>query len=319
MRIKQLPEDFVVEEVMDLTLEKQGTYAYYLLRKQDITLHEALQDLAEKLRIREKYINVAGIKDKHAITTQHISISRGPKKDLKNKHYSLKFLGHGDCRINLGMLEGNRFIITVRDIQERPEQPSQFLNTFGEQRFGMHRNNQEIGRLIVQGRLKEAADLLAVQHREVAAHLADHPKDAVGAIRRLRKDIALLYIHAYQSFLWNRVAKELAKREKEQCLVPLLGISTEFVDKDIETIYRSILQEEGIRLTDFIIRKIPELTTDGAERRLYIDVKDMKIGALKDDELNKGKKKVVLSFGLPKGSYATEVIAQCRWAGHRWT
>ena len=68
------------------------------------------------------------------------------------------------------------------------------------------------------------------------------------------------------------------------------------------------MQNEQIEFNDFVIRAIPDLSSEGSERELYAEVKDMKIGELEKDELNKGKKKVKISFSLDKGSYATEVV-----------
>ena len=53
---------------------------------------------------------------------------------------------------------------------------------------------------------------------------------------------------------------------------------------------------------DFIIRPLKEIGAEGGERNLLIDVKDFKM-------VKEGKDTKV-SFFLPKGCYATEVIRQ---------
>ena len=68
------------------------------------------------------------------------------------------------------------------------------------------------------------------------------------------------------------------------------------------------MQEEDLSFNDFIIKQIPELTLEGELRNVFVEVKDMKIGKKEQDELNPEKKKVKVSFTLPKGSYATMLI-----------
>ena len=78
----------------------------------------------------------------------------------------------------------------------------------------------------------------------------------------------------------------------------------------IGEIIEAIMEKEGITDRDFIIRKIPEISAEGTERDMFIEVKDLEIGNLEDDELNNGKKKSRIKFFLQKGSYATEFIRQ---------
>ena len=94
--------------------------------------------------------------------------------------------------------------------------------------------------------------------------------------------------------------------------IPIAGFGTEFKDYDaiIEKIINKIMDDEGLCLRDFIIRRIPELSSEGGIREMYAEAKNLKIGKLEDDELNKGKKKIKISFILDKGCYATEFIKQ---------
>ena len=110
--IKQQPEDFIVEEVLTLSIQEKGEYSYYRLKKTNLEQNKALDIIAKVFNINRKYINIAGMKDKAAITTQTISIRNGPKKNIKKDDLELTFLGHGDERISLGQLEKNKFIIT---------------------------------------------------------------------------------------------------------------------------------------------------------------------------------------------------------------
>ena len=64
----------------------------------------------------------------------------------------------------------------------------------------------------------------------------------------------------------------------------------------------NILKEEGVKLRDFIIRQIPELSSEGAYRDLFVEIYNL--------DIKKTKQGYILKFKLKKGSYATEVIKQ---------
>ena len=303
-RIKQLPEDFIVKEINDFEFDTIGPYTYYLLKKTNYNTISAIKKICDTWKIREKYVNFAGTKDKVAITEQFLSIKGGPKRDLDIKDINLKLLGFQPERLNLGMLKGNYFEITVRNIEKSPEIKNKFLNLFDSQRFGNKNNNQIIGKLILKGKFKEACDEII----ETKEYLTNSPTDFIGALRSIPKKILRLYVHAYQSFLWNSIVKIVSKYEENNINIPIIGFGTEFEDKKIEALYDNIMLEENISLRDFINRKIPELSEEGTIRELYVEPKDMILGDLENDELNESMKKIVIKFSLPPGAYATNII-----------
>jgi len=314
--LKAVPEDFIVEELKDLKNIEKGDYSYYILRKKDIGTAETIGKISRKLHIDKKYINFAGNKDKKAVTSQHISISKGPENDFEEEKWSLKFIGKFKERINLGDLQGNHFEITIRNIEVVPEIKNRFINYFDEQRFS--KNNSEIGKLIVKKDFKNACEL--IENENIENFLSEKPNEYANALKAEKK-LVKIYIHAYQSYLWNKYVSEYVKKygrniqsldcslgklyfgDVESKKIPLIGFGTE-LDDEMEI----LLKEEGISQRDFLIRSIPELSSEGAERDLVVEAENVKIGKLIDDDLNKGKKKIVISFDLPKGSYATMFI-----------
>ena len=71
---------------------------------------------------------------------------------------------------------------------------------------------------------------------------------------------------------------------------------------------KNIIDEEKIAERDFIIRQIPELSSEGDQRAAFVKVNDFKMVKKEKDELNKSKLKLKVKFSLPKGSYATVFI-----------
>ncbi len=86
----------------------------------------------------------------------------------------------------------------------------------------------------------------------------------------------------------------------ENIKIPIVGYATIYENKEIKNIVKKILKELEIKERSFIIKAIPELSNEGDERNLTIDITDLNI------EKQEGKYKV--TFTLPKGCYATIVI-----------
>ncbi|MFH1591578.1 MAG: tRNA pseudouridine(13) synthase TruD [archaeon] len=303
--LKQIPEDFVVDEILDISPGQKGGYAYYHLKKKGMTTPQAITRAARLFHVPVRVINYCGLKDKDAVTTQYISVREGVGKNKEGKDISLHYLGRGKDRLAVGMLSGNRFRITVRNLDTAPKPIDRMLNLFGEQRFGHGGMNAEIGFMLIKNKFSEAARALAVRHHDVADALEENPTNAIGAIRSLSKRIQLLYIHAAQSALWNQAAVHPAAPE----MLPLIGFETELSPAE-ETVYTPILEKESLRPEDFVIRQLQGLSACGDQRKVRVELRDLEISFLQEDDLNRGKKKCVVGFSLPKGSYATVAIIQ---------
>ena len=309
-KIKQVPKDFFVREIPIYSLDEEGDYSYFTLHKENISTIDAVSILAKKLSIPLKRIGYAGNKDKVAITEQIISI-----KDVEanaigkvNLPFRLEFIGKGVNPISLGDLEGNYFRIVVRNLSMSRIKMSyleRIPNYFGTQRFS--EKNIEIGKAILMRNFGKAVEL--IDQREVKEYLELHTGDFIGAIRVLPLKLRKMYIHAYQSWVWNLTVevylkRKLLKNEK----IPIVGFGTELGKDKISVIIKKILKKEGVGLRDFVIKQFPELSSEGSSRDLFMNVKDFKIISIQEDDLNKGKFKAMVSFSLNPGSYATVLI-----------
>ncbi len=310
MLLKSIPEDFIVEEITPLHFDDKGTYSYYTLKKINTDHNTALQIIADTLKINRKYINVAGIKDKRAITMQYLSISQGQKMDIKKENVGLTFLGTGKERIHLGQLEGNNFTIIVRNITpeemknfEKNKQNLRIPNYYDNQRFGAYKDNAVIGKFFLRRQWKKAGNILKERETSIRCYLQAHATDFIGALRTLSKQQLRMYLHACQSYLWNETVKELIKEnvKLKNEKIPLIGFEIECDDKQILHIIEKIMKQEGIKERDFIIREIPELSSSGGGRMLFMDIKNFSYEII-------DSKTITLQFTLGKGSYATIVM-----------
>jgi tRNA pseudouridine13 synthase len=301
--IKSAPEDFYVKEIIELKTQEKGSYAYYWLKKANLSTIEAVDIISKKLGIPKKFFNFAGTKDKIAITEQAISIKGGAKKDYDFGNIQLTFIGYSGEPINLGTNSGNYFEIILRDAEKIPKKRNWMINYFDDQRFSD--KNVDVGRAIIKKDFKTAAELLKDE-------IIVEGNDFVGALRQADKKIVKFYINAYQSYLWNKAVSLLfsGKRIKyslgelnvpdkkpKQSSFPIIGFGTD------ENKVKEILEEEKISTRDFVIKQMPELSSEGTEREVVVEVKDLKIEDL-------GSKTIKFSFSLPKGSYATMLVKE---------
>ncbi len=320
MKIKQQCEDFFVKEINKLSFNKTGNYNYFLLEKKNFTTERAIEKICKILNIKRKNIGYAGNKDKIAVTQQYISIFNCKKNNnLNQNNIKLTFLGKGNERICLGDLQANYFEIVIRDLNNyNIKTPQKIFNYFGEQRFS--KDNVEIGKAIIKKDFEKAINLL-IKHtgdyeQKIKQYIKQNPNNYINALRLTPKKILQIFVHSYQSYLWNKVINtynvSINKKNTNthNVSIPILGFGTEFKDKKIEGIYNQLMEKEGITQRDFIIRSLPQLSSEGTERNMFAEIKDFKIINKSKDELNNKKYKIKVRFTLPKASYATEVIRQ---------
>src|SRR3989344_1530087 len=306
--LKQIPEDFKVKETINLKLLNKGGYKCYLLKKKNFTTNDAISLLSKKFRINFKDFGYAGNKDKKALTEQFISIKTN--RDLKNFNFEnifLEFKGHLSDKIHLGNNLGNEFEIVVRNLSKKYAKINEIVNYFDEQRFS--KNNVLIGKLLLQRKFKEICNLLDVNN-----------------LNKLSKKELRFYLHSYQSYLFNKAASTYLKKYKnykkveyslgefifpkksEKLKFPL--ISFDFKSGKKDKINLDILNSEGIKLDQFIVREHPWLIEETTYRDVFVKVKNFKTLKYIKDDLNSGKFKQIIKFSLPKGSYATILVKQ---------
>ena len=315
--IKQTPEDFYVEEIPKLKKKEKGDYLYFILEKKNFNTMDVIKILSKRLNIEAKKFNVAGLKDKNAYTKQYVSV-KGVLWDrinrIKINNIKLSFFGYGNERIKLGQVKKNRFRIVVRDIDKKHEKINFIENYFDEQRF--RGKNAIIGKALVKREFRKVCYNLRLKWENA---------DYVNAIRKLGNKLLRFYINSYQSYLWNEAVSIYLKKhckhfyevdymlgkfvfsdEKiKNAKVPIVGFLTE-LKGEFDEIYKELLEIEGIKKEDFLIKEIKEISSEGNSRNMIEDF-NMKVTYAKD-ELRKGKLKAILEFELNPGSYATIAV-----------
>jgi tRNA pseudouridine13 synthase len=337
-QIKQIPKDFIVKEVPSFVFNKEsGKYLIYKLKKTNRNTEDCIQFICKVLKTKRKFVGVAGTKDKNAVTEQYISIfnvqnTKNRVEGLKDRfeNFSLEFIGFHNSPLSLGDLKGNRFEIVIRNLEKEfeIEKPYFIVNYFDDQRFSI--NNKEVGRAIIKKDFKNAVKLLKEQNNLDEETINLYKTDYIKIIRHIPIKILKMFIHSYQSYLFNGLCKKIILEKKYTYLestysqgklffltkepntklnvsLPLIGFGFE-MEGGFVNLVDEIIKEENLDLRDFIIRQIPELSSFGAQRDFLIPISNFSKEDFLDDELNIGKKKVKIAFEIGKGSYATIVL-----------
>src|SRR5262245_8890154 len=116
MKLKQLPEDFQVEELTDVAAGAEGPFALYRLEKTGWTTPDALAALRRRWKLSPRRLSYGGLKDRHARTVQYLSIFHGPKRDLEHHQVRVTYLGQTGEAYSSAQFRGNRFVLTLRDL-----------------------------------------------------------------------------------------------------------------------------------------------------------------------------------------------------------
>lgn len=155
-QFRTLPEDFIVDEHMEIPLSGTGEHLWLQVRKTSSNTDWVAIQLANAAGIAAKDVGYAGQKDRHAVTTQWYSLQLPGKADpdfsaLPPQIEILQTCRH-DKKLRRGALSSNRFILTLRhctgDFAQAENICQQMTmhgipNYFGEQRFGNDGGNVE--------------------------------------------------------------------------------------------------------------------------------------------------------------------------------
>src|SRR5687767_2797002 len=116
MKVKRLPEDFEVAELTDVVPGATGRFGFYRLVKRSVGTPEAVETVLRAWKLPRRALSFGGLKDRHAITRQHLTIEGGPPRDLEAGAVRLEHLGRLDRPFTAKDLRGNRFRIVLRDL-----------------------------------------------------------------------------------------------------------------------------------------------------------------------------------------------------------
>jgi tRNA pseudouridine13 synthase len=154
-RIRSVPEDFAVDEIDAFVASGAGEHLLLTVEKRGMNTAFAAKRIAAWAGVAESAIGYAGLKDRHALTRQRFSVwipkTIAPDIDALQSE-DLRVLEHAwhSRKLPRGALAGNRFALTLREVEGDTAAIEARLNAiaergvpnyFGEQRFGRGGDN----------------------------------------------------------------------------------------------------------------------------------------------------------------------------------
>lgn len=334
---KQSARDFVVEEIPLYEFSGEGEHLILHVRKKNLSTMELVSILARYLGIKNKEIGYAGLKDKHAMTKQYISLHKKHEEAMDNfTHDGIKILSktYHNNKIRIGHLSSNRFYIRLKKVNPTDAKKIDealknisnqgMPNFFGYQRFGNDGNNHIDGEKIAKGEKKERN----VKVRKLLISAYQSHLFNLWLSRRLEINSLVTSFAAEElENLLNLPKNELEKLKKQSHPFKLIagdvmehyphGRLFEFdqSENDFERFNNRDISVTGLlcgkkaRLSTDLARNIEkdfddDINADGARRYAWVYPTDI------EGRFNPQEAQYELNFTLPKGSYATVLIEE---------
>ncbi|WP_044236916.1 tRNA pseudouridine(13) synthase TruD [Chondromyces apiculatus] len=328
--IRRSPEDFIVDEIPAYAPSGRGEHVFVTFRKTRLNTPDAVRILARALGADPRAAGYAGMKDRHAITTQTASFQLPLGVDPEPLLAAAEFPGievlsvaRHDHKLKPGHLVGNRFRVVVRDVTEsgaavaleRLAEASRtgVPNAFGAQRFGRDGDNPERALAWVSGKSRGPRDrreqrllFSALQSRwfneVLAAREADGSWTAVlpGDLAK-RHDSGGLFLVALEGPELDD-AQARAASGALSATGPMFGRKMRWPAGAVLDLERAVLSrdlDDPHRLDAFAH------AGEGTRRPLRMMVDGLEASVLPDDE-----RAIAATFVLPKGGYATTLLAR---------
>ncbi len=327
--------DFTVEEIPLYEFTGEGEHLVLQVRKKDMTTWEMLDAISNHLGIRRRDMGYAGLKDKYAMTIQYISILAIHEEKLKAfTHDKIKILSmvRHNNKIRVGHLKGNRFKIRLKKVlgvqKDKLDSVLKWIknngvpNYFGNQRFGNDGDNWVDGKKLIDVELKirdkktreflmgsyqsylfnkwlskrmELNMLLEEFSESEVEQVMGLPKGSLAGTKEEPNFFKLVEGDTMMHYPYGRVfnVEELSKEAKR------------FESKDIAP--AGLLAGKKAKLSTSTAGLIEapfaeDIPLNGTRRYAWIQVTEITKNYVEE------KAHYELSFVLPKGSYATNVL-----------
>jgi len=318
--LRASPEDFVVDEEPAYPPSGSGDHVFVRIEKRGLTTPMAVERIARALGINARDIGVAGMKDRHAVTRQWLSLPPPITPEAASALALddvtvLEAARHGH-KLRTGHVRANRFVLRVREVAADSEGKARAIldalaarpgapNWYGEQRFGKGGDNAERGLAIVRGdkppRDRKLARLLvsALQSKLFNEWLTARLADGLYA-RVLAGDI-LHKTGGGQFVCEDPSVDETRLLAGELCITgPMFGDRMRAPAGEALEREQRILAAAGLTVDAFAsVRAIAE----GTRRDATIEVGTPAVRTVEPGVIE-------VSFSLPGGAYATAVMRE---------
>jgi tRNA pseudouridine13 synthase len=295
-KFKASNQDFIVNEVLGFEFAGEGEHLMLRIRKNGENTSFVANELAKVCGVKSKDIGWAGLKDRHAVTEQWLSVHL-PKKNVPDfsaflaQYPSIEIVATDwhNKKLRPGDLAGNEFAIRFTEVSDAEALKARVAlvcdsgvpNYFGQQRFGHDGNN-----------------------------VSEAKRWGRDNVRTRNQNKRSLYLSAARSWIFNHIVSE---RLQQDCfntelagdILDETGMITAALagDNALPT------TDEAEKLEQSILDQEPDLMALIRGNRMRHDRRAI---VLKPDSLNAqwDEDSVTLSFFLDSGSFATSILRE---------
>jgi tRNA pseudouridine13 synthase len=173
------------------------------------------------------------------------------------------------------------------------------------------------------------------EEREIFEFLVAHPKDQVRALHKLPQEEISMRYSSFQSHLWNELLRSVVREAVEspaavagaegdylfwpgdqaaaavrflELDLPTCAARMEFSDDRTRDLFAGILRSRDLKFGDFRTRALHRVYFKSFPRPAAVKPENPAVLDAGADELNRGRRRMTLSFALPRGSYATILV-----------
>lgn len=317
--IRARDDDFEVEEVPSYEPCGDGDHLFLWVEKRGMAPEFFARRIAQKLGISPGAVGTAGLKDRHAVTRQWVSVPREAEPNvprLDGDGVRVLRSGRHTNKLKPGHLRGNRFRILIRNPDPTKQDAvaatldrirSQGLpNFYGPQRFGRDGSTVELGWQCLAGKAPRRLRpflfrfaLSAVQSLLFNDVLARRLTD--GLFRTVLAGDVMAKWPAGGMFVAKDVAAEQARFDAKEIVTagPMFGKKTYPAEGVAAEREAAVLRDNGLSPASFA--GFGKLVL-GTRRHNLVYLDDLAAGWEPDG--------LRLSFTLPAGSYATVLLRE---------
>lgn len=319
-KLKAKPEHFIVKEDLGYSFTGSGEHLMVKVRKVGENTTFVANELARYCGVKSKDIGWAGLKDRHAVTEQWLSIHL-PKTDsidfasFEASYPTIKILecDRHNKKLRPGDLKGNLFEITLTEVSDLNGLEARLVqltnsgvpNYFGSQRFGRDGNN------LTEARRWGRENVRTRNQNKRSMYLSTARSWIFNTIVSNRIKMGM-----FDSLLLGDLVHLTSEQDNisvEQASIPSLTEALEASGVNITAALAGDnalpTSDKALDLEQAVLDSEPELMALIRGNRMRHERRDIR---LKPQALTYkiGEGEVTLSFGLPSGCFATSIIRE---------
>ena len=316
--IRHHPADFQVTEQLSFEPSGDGEHVFLQIQKTGENTDYVARQLARIAGVRQRDIGYAGIKDRHAVTTQWFSVwLPGLKPDpdwsaLTSEQLTILHTIRHARKLKRGVLAANHFKLRIRQWQGDRDTTLQQLeriktqgipNYYGEQRFGHGGQNVSKALAMFQGR-KTSRDLRSLYLSAARAYLFNHLLAQRVEARNWNQAVSgevLSFDLSHSRFHAQQIDASILARVAAYEIHPtglLWGKGS------------SETTDAAFALEQAIIATYPELAQGLLDFGVALDRRALRVNVQQLCWQFTDAQTLVLDFSLPAGCYATAVLRE---------